>query len=400
MPAASAKPDAGDAIQRMLRRVRSHLGLDVSFVSELTADARVFRYVDADGTDIPIRVGDQDPRQESYCHYVASGALPELVRDATQHPVTAHMAVTEQLGIGTYVSVPIVLGDGTVYGLLCAFATRVSECVDESQLAGMRLVADVVADYVDEASAARRDVEHRRQRLRDAAHGGDLTVVGQPILALASREVVGVEALTRFPALCCGPAGVFSEAWQLGMGVELELAAVDAAIAALGALVDDVYLAVNVSPTTLVDAGFAQRTAALPAGRLVAEITEHHVAVDDDVLARVRNELGGHGARLAIDDVGTGFSSLTRLLRFEPAILKIAKSLVDGIDESLARQALVSGLAVFAQHVGITTVAEGIETAEQAAVLQALGIDHGQGFHFAVPCKPAQLTVLAPTRRA
>jgi EAL domain-containing protein (putative c-di-GMP-specific phosphodiesterase class I) len=399
MTAPLLAPHAHETIQRLLHRTRTHLGLDVAFVSELTGDARLFRYVDAEGLDAPIRVGDWDAREESYCHYVASGALPELIRDATQHPVAAEMAATAQIPIGTHVGVPIVLADDTVYGTFCAFATGVKEAVDESDLSGVRLMADLVATYIDEARVDAREAEQRRQRLRAVVASDDLAIVGQPIMSLATGEVVGVEALARFPTLGRGPADVFDEAWQLGIGAELELAAVDAAIDRLGALADDVYLAVNAAPGVLGDPAFAQRAAALAPKRLVVEITEHAVVVDDEAFLVASKELSGHGVGMAIDDVGTGFSSLTRLLQVVPDILKIDKSLVADVEASPARQTLIAGLERFAQRLGVTTVVEGVETASQAAVLRWLGIAYGQGFFLAPPCEPAELDLGRVPRR-
>lgn len=384
---------AGDVIQRLLRRMRVHLNLDVAFVSELTAESRVFRYVDAAGHDAPIRVGGHDPRRESYCHYVASGELPQLVRDCTEHPVTAALAVTHELAIGSYASVPIVLADGTVYGTFCGFAFHVEETLDDADVAGLRLMAEVVADLIDERHSHRRHHEQRRQRLRDAA--ASLTIATQPIVRLATGEVVGVEALARFPTLGYGPAGVFAEAWHAEVGVEVELAAVDAAVRLLDVLADGVYLAINVAPTTLMDAAFARRVGALAGGRLVVEVTEHAVVEDYDAMATAVGDLVGGGVRLAIDDVGTGFSSLEKILRLEPAILKLAHSLISGVDHSPMRQALISSLATFAQRMGLTTVAEGIETAAEAATLHRLGVDQGQGFHLGRPCPPHELAVIS-----
>lgn len=381
---------ARDGIQRLLRRLRTHLNLDVAFVSELTDELRVIHYADAVIPHEHIRVGACTRRQDSYCHYVATGQLPQLLPDPSRHPVAAGLGLTEPLGLGSHVSVPIVLGDGTVYGTLGGFAHRVDEGLDETQLAGVRLMAELVADYLTEAETRWSDLERRRQRLRDVAVSRDLTMLMQPIVRLATDELVGVEALARFPSLEQGPGEVFDEAWQLGVGLDLEMAAVDTATNRLDLLSDDVYLAVNVAPTTLTSVAFGAQAAALPAGRLVAEVTERAV-IDDAQLDDAPRQLGRWGARFAVDDVGTGFSGLERILRTSPDILKIDKALVRGIDTCLARQAMVGALTAFTDRMGTTTVAEGIETAAELATLDTLGVDCGQGYYLARPCEPHQL---------
>lgn len=381
---------ARNGIQPLLHRLRTHLNLDVAFVSELTDELRVIHYADAATPHARTRVGACIPREDSYCHYVTLGQLPQLLSDASRHPLAAGLGLTEPLGIGSHVSVPIVLGDGTVYGTLGGFAHHVDETIDEAQLTGVRLMAELVADYLDEAETRWSELERRRQRLRDVAVSRDLTMLMQPIVRLATDELIGVEALARFPSLEQGPAEVFDEAWQLGVGLDLEMAAVDAATNRLDLLSDDVYLAVNVAPTTLISVAFGAQAAALPAGRLVAEVTERAV-IDDAQLDDAPRQLGRWGARFAVDDVGTGFSGLERILRTSPDILKIDKALVRGIDTCLARQAMVGALTAFTDRMGTTTVAEGIETAAELATLNTLGVDCGQGYHLARPCEPHQL---------
>lgn len=395
MAEADATVRAREGIQRLLGRMRTQLNLDVALVSEFADEIRVVRYVDAavpEGAG-PIRVGATDPREDPYWHYVATGELPPLVPDARRHPLTASLAVTDQLGIGSHLSVPITLADGTVYGTLCGFAYHVNPTLDDTQLPALRLMAAIVAHYLDEDRTHQRDLAARRHRLRQVVANGDLAMVVQPIIGLASGDLVGVEALARFPTLDRGPAEVFAEAWQVGAGLELELAAVDAAIDLLELLPDDVYLSVNVAPTTLASVAFGARAAALAPGRLVAEVTEHAVLADVDALVEAIQRLDAGGVRFAVDDLGTGFSGLERILQLDPDILKIDKALVGSIDTCPARHALVAALASFAACTATTIVAEGIETADELAALRALDIDCGQGYHLARPCDPHQLVI-------
>lgn len=361
VPTLAPDPAAGvhRRLQRLLARVQAHLNLHVAFVSEPVDELRVVYY---------------------------------------PHPLTASPAVSDEPGIGRHVSVPIVGPDGTRYGTLCAGARHGEETLNDAQLASVRLMAEVVADYLEKVEADRRDLERRRERLRTATGHGGPRMQLQPVVRLATGELAGAEALARFPQLGQGPAEVFDEAWHVGMGVELEMAAVHAATDLLELIPEGAFLAVNVAPATLVGAAFAARAAELPPGRLVAEVTEH-AALDVEQVDVAAERLGVCGVRCAVDDVGTGFSGLDRILQLGPDILKIDKSLVRGLDACPARHALISALVSFTRCTAITTVAEGIETAGELAALRALGVDCGQGYHLAPPREPGRFGVGRPPGR-
>jgi EAL domain-containing protein (putative c-di-GMP-specific phosphodiesterase class I)/FixJ family two-component response regulator len=236
----------------------------------------------------------------------------------------------------------------------------------------------------------RRQVEEarrlREQRLRHALDGA-LAMVFQPICRLTDGKVVGAEALARFrgpPRR--GPGYWFAEAHEVGLGAELELVATKAALTELAALPEQVYLAVNVSPATVLDGRFQKLIAATTAGpRLVLEMTEHAQVPDYRRLARSLSRLRVRGVRLAIDDAGAGFASLRHILRLDPDFIKLDRTLTEGIEHDVSQQALVVGLISFAQKIGATIVAEGIERRAQLEALQELGAPCGQGFYLARP---------------
>lgn len=373
-------------IRSVLRLVRTHLGLDVAFVSQLLGDRRVFRYVDAEGTDAPVGMGDWDPAEDSYCQRVLDGRLPEFIREAAAHPAAAEPAVTHDLPVGTHLSVPIVLSDGSVYGMFCAAGTQVCDSLDEGELDTVRMLAELVAPYVEEAEGRRRQVRQRRRRLQTIVPGEDLRLVFQPIVDLATGAVAGVEALARFPRLDEGPAPLFAEAWRLGLGLELELTAVGAVLDQLPLLPRGVYLSVNVSPATVVSERFRElvRAAAGP-DRVVVEVTEHAPTDDYRRLVAALGKLRELGIRLAIDDVGTGFSGLDQILRLAPHILKIDRALMADLDRCPARQAMIAALVTFGERTDSEIVAEGIESEAQVRVLRELEVAYGQGHHLGRP---------------
>jgi EAL domain-containing protein (putative c-di-GMP-specific phosphodiesterase class I) len=117
----------------------------------------------------------------------------------------------------------------------------------------------------------------------------------------------------------------------------------------------------------------------------VVELTEHQAVEDYFSLGRSLDELRAHGVRVAIDDVGSGFSSFRHVTRVNPDILKLDRTLVCGIDDDPVRQSLASAIVSFARDVGAVVVSEGIESESELCCLKDLAVGCGQGFHLARP---------------
>ncbi|WP_433790429.1 putative bifunctional diguanylate cyclase/phosphodiesterase [Actinoplanes sp. CA-252034] len=256
--------------------------------------------------------------------------------------------------------------------------------------------------------------------LRRALDAGEFRLVYQPIVALDDGRIVGVEALVRWDHPERGlvsPADFIPAAERTGLIVPLgrwvlrETCRQAAAwIAEFGPEVLD-KAAPNVSVRQLHDPDFVADVAAaladhgLPANILVLELTESAVLRGQHV-SEVLHELHDMGVRLALDDFGTGESSLSLLRAFPAAIVKLDKSFVDGIEldepdtpAAQARQAVARAVAQLADALGLDTVAEGIESQEQADRLLRLGYHVGQGYHLGRPMPPEQLTEIFAARR-
>ncbi|MFB3739659.1 MAG: EAL domain-containing protein [Candidatus Velamenicoccus archaeovorus] len=243
----------------------------------------------------------------------------------------------------------------------------------------------------------RREHGHSRpsgrgaSRIQQALSSHGLAMVFQPIFDLASRIVVGHEALARFTLGPERPPDAwFAEAEAVGLGGELEAAALRSALAQLDRLRPDTYLSLNTSPQTAAS-GLLRRLLAGVERRVVIEITEHAPVQDYDELCDALDGLRSRGARVAVDDAGAGFSSLTRILRLRPDFLKLDVALIRGIDADPARQGLASALSSFASGIGAAIVAEGIETDTELEILRELGVPFGQGFLLG---RPAPLDAL------
>ena len=212
-----------------------------------------------------------------------------------------------------------------------------------------------------------------------------MEMVFQPVFDLEREAIVSFEALARFGTEPERPPSAwFSEAAELGLGVELELAALAAALRRLDDLPAGTDLSLNVSPGTALAPGFVDLLAPV-ANRIVIEITEH-VRVDDyDALVEALAPLRALGARVAIDDVGAGFASLRHILLLRPDIVKLDVSLTHDIVDDPARATLASSLVEFARTIDSEVTAEGIETREELELLRALGVHYGQGFFLGRP---------------
>jgi EAL domain-containing protein (putative c-di-GMP-specific phosphodiesterase class I) len=169
----------------------------------------------------------------------------------------------------------------------------------------------------------------------------------------------------------------------VGLGVDLELHTARLAVAGFQAELahsPQTYLAVNASPGLLYRPALLEVLAELPPNRVIVEITEQRQFDSYDQLRETVCLVHERGMRVAVDDMGSGFAGLQRLVDVRPEIVKLDKTLTSEIDSDPPRRALVAAMRHFADDMGITIVAEGIEREEQLVVLRDIGIDCGQGY--------------------
>lgn len=227
-------------------------------------------------------------------------------------------------------------------------------------------------------------VEERRtreERIEELLAGDRLTMVFQPIVDLATNKVAGNEALARFDTEPVRSPDVwFAEAKEVGLGEQLELAAISSAVGQIDGLPPDTFLAINASPETVVSPYFQAALRGASPERLALEITEHARVDDYDALLAALAPLRRAGTRLAVDDAGAGFSSFRHILRLEPEIIKLDIEITHDIDSDPVRQALATALVTFGSTLGATIIAEGVETEAELETLKAMGVACGQGF--------------------
>lgn len=225
-----------------------------------------------------------------------------------------------------------------------------------------------------------------QERIEKVLAGNGHAIVLQPIYSLQTGAVCGVEALSRFvgpPEQ--SPDRWFAEAAALGLGTQLELFAVERALALLPELPRPLDMAVNVGAETFCLPELIDLVVASDPQRVIVELTEHVDMKDHPGLCPARETLRSHGAKVAIDDTGTGFASLSAVLYVAPEVIKLDRELTSGIDLDPVRRALAQALVGFGVETGAEVVAEGIETASELETLRGLGVASGQGFHLGRP---------------
>ena len=230
--------------------------------------------------------------------------------------------------------------------------------------------------------ARRQQVELRRV-LGELMAARTFYPVFQPIVDLASGGAVGYEALTRFesgqrPDLC------FADAWSVGLGSDLELATLEAAVTAAHTLPAARWLSLNVSARLLEDRDRLREIIASADRPIAIEITEHEVIADYQALRDAVRDLG-HDLRIAVDDAGAGVANFGHIIELRPDLVKLDISIVRRVNVDVGRQALVVGMRHFSRTAGCRLIAEGVETDEEARTLTALGVEFGQGYWFGRP---------------
>ena len=241
-----------------------------------------------------------------------------------------------------------------------------------------------------------RTVEVKRkieQDLFQALRRDELTVAYQPVMALPSGKLIGFEALARWQHAELGsisPAEFIPIAEESGQIGRLGHWVASCAIERLGRCADrSLYLTINVSGRQLSTGRFcdevtsAMLTCNVAPARVTFEVTES-VLMDDHALRELAR-LRALGCRVAIDDFGTGYSSLAYLRRLPVDVIKIDRSFVTPLGEDEDARSFLAALISLIRTLGLDIIAEGIETEEQRAILQALGVGGGQGYLFGKP---------------
>ncbi|WP_305785158.1 EAL domain-containing protein [Symbioplanes lichenis] len=367
-------------VERLLDLARAHLGCELAVLSDIDGGRQVVRAVSGD-TDLfePGSV-----LTDSFCLRVFHGLLPAMVTDTRRDYATRDLEITTRQGIGSYAGVPWQNEDGTRTGVLCCLSRTPDPRLGDDSIRFLGLLGGLIGEQVD-SSAAQPEHEDVRA-LRDVLRERALRVVFQPVVRLADATTVGYEALARFDlASFPTPAHAFAAAGQTGLGVALELLAIERAFESLPDVPPGRTLGVNLSAEALLTPLVQETVLAHAGSDICVEVTEHTQVEDYPALNEVTNRLRAAGVQIVVDDAGAGFASLQHILQLRPDIIKLDISLTRDIDRDPVRTALARSLVSFAGEVGARLVAEGIETEAEHDKLRAIGVDLGQGYYLAKP---------------
>jgi diguanylate cyclase (GGDEF)-like protein len=237
------------------------------------------------------------------------------------------------------------------------------------------------------------DQQFIRRELPRAVSAGELELHFQPIVAAHGSRIVGVEALLRWNHPSRGkipPATFIPVAEQMGLMDTLGAFVLRRALAEAKRW-PDLYMSVNLSPLQVRDRGIVELVRAtlnetgVKPGRLVLEVTEGVLIENPDEMVKRIEELRALGVRVALDDFGSGYSSLSYLQRFPFDKLKIDKSFVSTLGSSSNGGVIIQAIVALGRALGVTVLVEGVETEEQRVLLRLAGCDEMQGYLFAKP---------------
>lgn len=229
----------------------------------------------------------------------------------------------------------------------------------------------------------------RESRLRELIDRCAVRAVFQPIVDLQTGALVAYESLSRTAADSgfANATALFDTAEEFGLLWDLErVARLAMARAAASSLPGEACLFFNASPQVIADECFVDAmaevaaVACVPARRFVIEVTERSEDLENEALIDNAERLKRAGFQIAVDDVGAGTSGLNRIMALRPHWLKLDGELVRGVDGDGYRQNLINFFASFARMSGVRMIAEGIERAEELAVVAEAGVAAGQGY--------------------
>lgn len=289
-------------------------------------------------------------------------------------------------GITATASAPI--GNGEVLGVLRVGATGPDAIAKlERHLPAIVNFAAASRSLLMPALRARQQLAESRAAMGGRIEADAFTPVFQPIVRLGTGAIAGFEALTQFDD-GTRPDAVFGEAARVGLGHDLEVACLRAAVAASNELPAGGWLSLNASPRLILEDPRLPALLSERSRQVVIEITEHEPVHDYEALRSALIRLGSD-LLVAVDDAGAGVANFSHLVELRPDFVKIDISLVRGVNADLTRQALIVGLHHFAQSTNRDVIAEGIESEAERRTLIGLGIEYGQGFLFGRPAPAA-----------
>lgn len=363
---------------RALRALRTQLGVEAAFVTEYRPEGAAV-VVHVDSSDGALHPG--------FCDTYAwqdEAPAPEPGSEPVGNSTHMWMSASDQRRVR--LSVPIEIGNGERYGALVCVGASPAVPFNERDLTTMRVFAEMASEHIEAAvNAEARSGEIARQ-LQGVISGDGVSCLYQPIIDITRGKVVGFEALARFASTPPRSPDVwFADAARVGLDIELETKVITQALRSFPVLPSTVSVAFNVSSHVLLNGRLERAFAGVPLERVVLEVNQHLSIRVYDEIARVLAPLRQRGLRIAVDDDGRGLDGFRHILNLKPDIIKLARTLVSGIDRDPARRAHAAALVQFGKSQGCEVIAEGVESAAELSALKSLGVTRMQGYFFRRP---------------
>jgi EAL domain-containing protein (putative c-di-GMP-specific phosphodiesterase class I)/ActR/RegA family two-component response regulator len=379
-------------VPRWIRQVAEHEGYDVNVSADLQNVRTLYRAFRPTLILIDLTLGGYQGLDALRLLAAERCVVPVILTGAAEAGVlhsASRFGMTLDLSMAGIIAKPIELGQ-----LRRALAAHVLGKQDEDTSVIGRMLREGRENLTGGDAASRQDDE---ARLRTAFNAGELRVHYQPQVALASGRVVGVEALVRWQHPTRGlvsPNSFLPLAERLGLIQPLTMFVLASALEEVRGWAragQPVSVAVNLSTTMLSEPRLAEDIARLceqatvSPDQLTLEISENATIGHLQALADALMRLRARGFRLALDNFGTGFSSLVELRSLPFSQLKIDKTFVNEATTRPAARAIVDAVIEFGHKIGFQIVAEGVETREAMVLLKEAGCDLAQGFLISRP---------------
>lgn len=245
-----------------------------------------------------------------------------------------------------------------------------------------RLVYRAIDEALDDASSKQEQaVRERARRLRAILTSRRISTLYQPIMDLRVRRPIGYEALSRGPSgEFESPDVLFRVAYEADLVLKLDAVCREQAVRAMSKLETDQLLFINMEPASIFS---PKLMASIPRRRVpqvVFEITEHAAISDFQTFRQAAQIVAQSGFKLALDDVGSGYSGLRIISMIEPDFIKLDMELTRGAQDSRVKMELLKAIAGFCTDADIPMIVEGVETEEELATVTALGVHLVQGY--------------------
>lgn len=361
-----------DLVLTMVEAARRRLDADLCFLARGRGAVQVLDVWDGDADSFGVGPG-------SLVSF-ASRHDPRRV-----HTGSVDLGAAASMRDRPYLGVSVAGPNGEIHGTLCWLSHGVPAPVGEAEYEFVTLLATALAHTIGDRRDSGHDRDDVRQRFLRLIEAGGPAMTYQPVFDLPTLDCMGAEALARFPPGFGNVQQCFADAAAVGLGTELELAAIDSALRVLPDLPGEFGLGVNASPATILSGRLRKVIANVPADRVVLEVTEHDRIDDWTSMRSALDALRAEGVRIAVDDVGVGYAGLQQLIQLLPEFVKMDRCLTRGIDNDPARRALAAALVHFAEDIDGLVLAEGVETAAELGVIVGAGVHQAQGRYLAPP---------------